>query len=143
MNAKISPDAASLPAVTFRPHSHRKGSHVEAGSASGNGGGSGIGLLPVGAGAGLFSKLLLSLEQVVGAQAPVAASPAANAAAGGAPPAGSAPVPNLDTSLTQSLGGLQPPGATRPVVPMDTAANPPSKAQLQSFLNNLAPRSAR
>ena len=122
MNAKISPDAASLPAVTFRPHSHRKGSHVEAGSASGNAGGSGIGLLPVGAGAGLFSKLLQSLEQVVGAQAPVAANPASNA---------------------QSLGGLQPPGATRPAVPMDTAANPPSKAQLQSFLNNLAPRSAR
>ena len=81
MSAKISPDAASLPAVTFRPHSHRKGSHVEAGSASGNAGGSGIGLLPVGAGAGLFSKLLQSLEQVVGAQAPVAASPASNAAA--------------------------------------------------------------
>jgi hypothetical protein len=125
MSAKISPDAASLPAVTFRPHSHRKGSHIEAGSASGNAGGSGIGLLPVGAGAGLFSKLLQSLEQVVGAQAPVAASPASNAAAG------------------QSLGGLHPPGATRPTVPMDTAANPPSKAQLQSFLNNLAPSSAR
>lgn len=143
MNAKISPDAASLPAVTFRPHSHRKGSHVEAGSASGSADGSGIGLLPVGAGAGLFSKLLQSLEQAVGAQAPVAASPASNAAAGGAPAAGNASAPNLDASLSQSLGGLQPPGATRPTVPMDTAANPPSSAQLQSFLNNLAPSSAR
>ena len=119
MSAKISPDAASLPAVTFRPHGHRKGSHVEAGNASGNAGGSSIGLLPVGAGAGLFSKLLQSLEQVVGAPAPVAANPA------------------------QTLSGLQVPGATRLTVPMDTAANPASKAQLQSFLNNLAPNSAR
>jgi hypothetical protein len=123
MSAKISPDAASLPAVTFRPHGHRKGSHVEAGNASGNAtgnaGGSSIGLLPVGAGAGLFSKLLQSLEQVVGAAAPVAADPA------------------------QTLCGPPVPGATRPTVPMGTAANPASKAQLQSFLNNLAPNSAR
>ncbi len=125
MNAKISPDAASLPAVTFRPHSHRKGSHMEAGTASGNAGGSGIGLLPVGAGAGLFSKLLQSLEQVVGAQTSVAANPASNAASGGA------------------SSGLHMPGATRPTVPMDTTANPASKAQLQSFLNNFAPKSAR
>ena len=125
MNAKISPDAASLPAVTFRPHSHRKGSHMEAGTASGNAGGSGIGLLPVGAGAGLFSKLLQSLEQVVGAQTSVAANPASNAASGGAP------------------SGLHMPGATRPTVPMDATANPASKAQLQSFLNNFAPKSAR
>jgi hypothetical protein len=136
MSAKISPDAASLPAVTFRPHSHRKGSHVEAGSASGNAGGSGIGLLPVGAGAGLFGKLLQSLEQVVGAQAPVAASPASNAASGGASAASNAVPPNLDASFTQSLGGLHPPGATGPAVPTGAAANPPSKAQLQSFLNN-------
>ena len=120
MSAKISPDAASLPAVTFRPHVHRKGSHVEVGNASGNAGGSAIGLLPVGAGAGLFSKLLQSLEQVVGAAAPVAANPA------------------------QTPSGLPVvPGATRPTVPMATAANPASKAQLQSFLNNLAPNSAR
>ncbi len=82
-------------------------------------GGSTIGLLPVGAGAGLFSKLLQSLEQVVGAAAPVAANPA------------------------QTPSGLPVPGATRPTVPMGTAANPASKAQLQSFLNNLAPNSAR
>jgi hypothetical protein len=143
MNAKISPDAASLPAVTFQPHSHRRGSHVQAGSASGNAGGSGIGLLPVGAGAGLFSNLLQSLEQVVGAQAPVAANPASNAAAGGAPAASNPAAQNLDASFTKSLSGLHPPGATRPTVPMGTAANPPSKAQLQSFLNNLAPNSAR
>ncbi len=139
MSAKISPDAASLPAVTFRPHSHRKGSHVEAGSASGNAGASGIGLLPVGAGAGLFSKLLQSLEQVVGAQAPVTASPASNAAAGAS--AASKAVPNLQASFTPSLDVLHPPGATGAAPP--TAANPPSKAQLQSFLNNLAPNSLR
>ena len=97
---------------------------MEAGNASGNAtgaGGSSIGLLPVGAGAGLFSKLLQSLEQVVGAAAaPVAANPA------------------------QTPSGLPVvPGATRPTVPMATAANPASKAQLQSFLNNLAPNSAR
>jgi hypothetical protein len=142
MSAKISPDAASLPAVTFRPHGHRKGSHVDAGSASGNAGGSSIGLLPVGAGAGLFSKLLQSLEQAVGAQAPVAASPASNAAAGGASAANNA-APNLEASFTQSLGVLNPPGATGPAAPTGAAANPPSKAQLQSFLNNLAPNPVR
>jgi hypothetical protein len=128
MNAKISPGAASLPAVTFRPHGHRKGSHVQAGSAS-DSGSSGIGLLPVGAGAGLFSKMLQSLEQVVGAQPPLAANPAANAAAGG----------------TSTLSGVQAPGSIRLTVPMGaaTAVNPPSKTQLQSFLNNLAPNSAR
>jgi len=142
MSAKISPDAASLPAVTFRPHSHRKGSHVEAGSASGNAGGSGIGVLRSARGAGLFSKLLQSLEQTVGAQAAVAANPVSNAA-GGTSAASNAAAANLDASFTQSLSGLHPPGATRPIVPMGTAANPPSKAQLQSFLNNLAPNSAR
>ncbi len=143
MNVKISPDAASLPAVTFRPHSHRKGSHVEAGTASGSTGGSGIGLLPVGAGAGLFSKLLQSLEQMVGAQAPVAANPASNAASGGAPGATNTASSNSDASLTQALSGLHMPGATRPTVPMNTAASPATKAQLQSFMNNFVPDSAK
>lgn len=144
MNVKISPDAASLPAVTFRPHSHRKGSHVEAGTTPGSAGGSSIGLLPVGAGAGLFGKMLQSLEQVAGgAQAPAAANPTSNVASGGTAGATKPASPNSDASFTQALSGLQAPGAIPLTVPMGMAANPATKAQLQSFLNNLAPNSAK
>jgi hypothetical protein len=81
----ISMAATALPTVNFHPHGHRKGAHPDSATASPTGNASGIGQLPVGASTSLFSNLVQSLEQVVGAQSAGAAStPVGSATAGSA-----------------------------------------------------------
>jgi hypothetical protein len=84
LNAISTSPSTALPAVNFHPHGHRKGAHVDGGSAAsstaGNGNTSSIGQLPVGASTALFGNLLRSLEQAVGAAAS-AVSPVGSAIA--------------------------------------------------------------
>ncbi len=73
--ANLSSAAAALPALNLHPHSHKKASLVE--SADGSAGDT-AGQVAAGTAQNLFSRLLRSLEQVIGVQL-TAATPAATA----------------------------------------------------------------
>jgi hypothetical protein len=108
-----------LPTVNFHPHGHHKGAATaDASATSGGSGGLTIGQLPVGAASPLFSNILQSLQQTVGAQAataataPAGSTPGATVAAG-AGAANAANVQGFMHSLFQALkqDGLDTTGA--------------------------------
>jgi hypothetical protein len=117
--------SATLSAASFHPRGHHRGSHVDNGIAgsgiagSGSGIGSGaigsVGQLPVGATTGLFSNLLQSLEQVVGAQSSTSVS-----AAAGVPAAASG------AAAATAVSGASPAAATAPL-----------SQNLQAFMHSL------
>ncbi len=93
LSALYSVASKVLPTVNFQPHGHRKGARVDAAgtssasatsSISSGPNGMAIGQLPVGAATPLFSNILQSLQQTVGAQAAAAAATPAATAAGAA-----------------------------------------------------------
>jgi len=84
----LSPAASALSAINIHPHSHKKGSHVEATNDSGS---DTAAQIPAGTAQNLFGSLLRSLEQVIGVQSSAATSTAAPAPS--APNAASSPGP--------------------------------------------------
>jgi hypothetical protein len=110
--------AAALPAVNFHPHGHRRGAHMDAASASSSSEGSGIGQLPVGATTPLFSNLLQSLQQTVGAQAAASASA----------PVGALPA-SASTGAAGATNAASGAGANVPIAGR--------KQEIQAFLHSL------
>jgi hypothetical protein len=76
--------STALPALNFHAHGHHKGAHFDsqsASSATSSSKGGSIGQLPVGASTSLFSNLIQSLQQTIGAQSSSASAAAAPAPA--------------------------------------------------------------
>jgi hypothetical protein len=117
--ASLSSAPSALSSITAHSHGHKKSARVE--STSSDSDGDAMTPVPAGTQQNLFSRMLQSLEQVIGVHTAAAASASAPAA--------------VNTALS---GSAAPTAHTTPVA---AAANAASAAALQKYLHNVSLRS--
>jgi len=127
--------SAALPAANFHPRGHHRGAHADTGiTGSGAGIGSGaigsVGQLPVGATTGLFSNLLQSLEQVVGAQSSASTGATSSSTAAATAVSGAnAATSSVSAAFNQWVNGVNGGAAL--------SSSQSANSTLQNFLNTL------